>query len=432
MIQTRPELQRVALVEGCRTPFLRAGTDFADSSTYDRARAAVASLLHRAPLDPGLVDLLVMGRVVPDPQTTNLGREVVFGTDLPDRCAAHTLTLACVSSLQSTLDVVRAIQTGDARAGIAAGVETLSDAPLRLRRPLRKRLIASQKARGLRDYLGLLRGLRPRDLAPEPLAIAERSTGETMGQNGERLAARLGIGRAEQDRFACESHHRAARAAEEGLLEAQIEPVFVPPRYQPVRSDNGVRGDTSLEKLAALRPSFRRHVGTITAGNASFLSDGAAALLLLGEGAADESGCEPLAFVRSTAVVGLEPYEELLLGPALALPRALERAGLELEDCGVVELHEAFAAQVLAVLAVLEDPDFCRERLARPRPVGPIDPARLNAWGGSLSIGHPFGATGARLVLNCAHRMRHEGARYGVLSACAGGAVGIAMVLERP
>ncbi|MFH1176311.1 MAG: acetyl-CoA C-acyltransferase, partial [Acidobacteriota bacterium] len=293
-------------------------------------------------------------------------------------------------------------------------------------------LIAAQKTRGLLGRLRLFGSLKLSDLLPEAPAIAEFSTGETMGQNGERLAKRLGISREEQDEFAMTSHHRAARAAADGLLARQIVPLFLPPRYAPIAADNGIREDTTREKLARLRPAFDRRFGTLTAGNSSFLTDGAAAVLLMTEVKAERYGLEPLAVVRSSAVTGQDPLEELLLGPAFATPRALDCAGLSLEEIDVVELHEAFAAQVLGVLKVMEDEKFCRERLGRDGALGRIDRARLNAWGGSLSVGHPFGATGARLVANCCHRMRHEGGRYGLVSACAGGAIGIAMVLERP
>lgn len=423
--------ERVFLVEGCRTPFLRSGTDFIDMTACDLGRAAVAGLLHRTRVDPALVDLLVLGTVIQEPRTTNLAREVGLGSGLPDSCPAYTVTVACVSSLQAALDGVRAIQCGDADVVIAAGAETMSDAPIRFRRPVRKSLIAAQKARSTWAKLKLFGSLKLSDWLPDPPAIAEFTTGESMGQNGERLAKRLGITREAQDAFAAASHQRAAQAAAQGLLARQIVPVTVPGRYSRVASDNGVRGDTSEEKLARLQPAFDRRFGTITAGNASFLSDGAAAVLLMSERKVSELGLEPLAAVVSSAVVALDPLEELLVGPALAIPRALALAGLSLEEVEVVELHEAFAAQVLAVLQLLEDVEFGRQRLGRSAAVGRIDRTRLNAWGGSLSVGHPFGATGARLLTTCGHRLQHERARYGVVAACAAGAIGIAMVLER-
>lgn len=426
-----PSSRRVVVIDGCRTPFCRSGTDFTELRSYDLGRLAVSGLLHRTRVDPAAVDLLVMGTVIADPATSNLGREVVLGTQLPSSCPAHTCTVACVSSLQSFLDCARAIATGAAEVAIAAGAETLSDAPIRYRRSVRKRLIAAQKARGAAGYLKLLKGLGLKDLLPEPVALAEFSTGEVMGENGERLAKRLGISRAAQDEYALVSHHRAAAATADGRLARQIVPVYPPPRHRAVTADNGVRGDSSLDKLATLKPAFDRRFGTITAGNSSYLTDGGAAVLLASEEAAARLGLAPIAALKGAAVAALDPLEELLLGPALTLPGALADAGLALDDVEVVELHEAFAAQVLAVLQVLQDERFCRDRLGRDRALGAIDRGRLNAWGGSLSVGHPFGATGARLITTCCHRLQAEQARYGLVAACAAGAIGIGMVFER-
>jgi acetyl-CoA acetyltransferase family protein len=422
---------RVMVVDGCRTPFCRSGTDFRDLSTYDLGRMAVSGLLHQTRIPPTEVELLVMGTVIADPATSNLGREVVLGTHLPVSCPAHTVSVACVSSLQAVLDCARAIQTGAVSVAIAAGAETLSDAPIRFRKPVRKRLIASQRSRGIRDYLALLRGLRPSDLLPEPLALAEFSTGETMGGNCERLAKRLGITREAQDAYALESHRRAHRAASEGLLDRQIVPAWLDNGRPPVvRSDNGIRGDSTMEKLSKLRPAFDRRFGTVTAGNSSFLTDGAAAILLVSEEAAIRLGLTPIAELTASAIAALDPQEELLLGPAITLPQVLQTADLDIDEVEVVELHEAFAAQVVAVLHLLDDPVWCRERLGLDLPVGKIDPRRINAWGGSLSLGHPFGATGARLVANCAHRLQAEKAKHGVVAACAAGGIGIGIVLE--
>jgi acetyl-CoA acyltransferase len=423
---------RVVVIEGCRTPFCRSGTAFTDLTSYDLGRMAVSGLLHRTRIDPEEVELLVMGTVVADPQTSNLGREVVLGSQLSRSCPAYTVTMACVSSLQSFVDCARAIQCGAADVAIAAGADTLSDVPIRFRRPVRKRLIASQKARSFADYLGLLRGLKPSDLLPDPMAIAEFSTGETMGQSCERLAKRVGIGRQDQDEYALASHQRAAQAGDRGWLARQIVPARVPPRCQPVNTDNGVRGDSTLVKLGKLRPAFDRRNGSVTAGNSSFLTDGAAAVLLMSEAAATRLGLEPIAVLKSISVAALDPLEELLLGPAVTVPRALESAGVKLEEVETIELHEAFAAQVLAVLKVLGESSFCKQQLGLDRPFGTIDRERLNAWGGSLSVGHPFGATGARLITTCCHRMKAEKSRYGLVAACAAGALGIGLVLERP
>jgi acetyl-CoA acetyltransferase family protein len=422
---------RVVVIDGCRTPFLRSGTDFFDVSGHELGRMAVAGLLHRTGIDPAAVDLLVMGAVLQDPSATNVAREVALSSGLPSSCAAYTVTMACISSLQSFVDAARAVSSGAAHVAIAGGLDTLSDAPIRFRRAVRRRLIAAQRSRGIAGTLRLLSGLRPADLLPDAPAIAELSTGETMGQTCERLAKRYGVARSAQDEYALTSHRRAADATARGLLRRQIATAWPPPRFAPVATDNGIRGDTTLERLAALTPAFDRRFGTVTAGNSSFLTDGGAAVLLASEEKARELGLEPLAVVRSMTLSAMDPREELLLGPAFAAPKALDEAGWRLEDVDVVELHEAFAAQVLAVLQVMEDGRFCRERLGRDGPVGRIDRARLNAWGGSLSVGHPFGATGARLITTCCHRLAHENARTGLVSACAGGALGIAIALER-
>ena len=431
MAAKRLQGRRVAIVDGCRTPFLRSLTDYTDLMSYDLGTMAVSALLARTRLDPKQIDRLILGTVIADVKTSNVAREVALAAGLPLSCPAYTVTAACTSSNVAIASAVEAIAAGTADIIIAGGTETSSDVPIRFSRNIRKRLLASQKAKGLGGMLGLARGLKLKDLAPDLPAIAEFSTGLTMGDNAERLAKSLDIGRDAQDKFAMASHHRAAKAAADGLLADQVVPVSVPPRFTPVASDNGVRSDTSLDKLSKLNPVFDRKFGTVTAGNSSFLTDGAAAVLLMSEDKAAELGVEPLAFVSSAAMVALDPVEELLLGPALAIPAALEQAGINLTDAAVFEIHEAFAAPVLAVTKLLADPKWCRDRLGREEAVGAIDPAQLNAWGGSLSIGHPFGATGARLVTTAARRLKHEKARYGVVSACAAGALGHAMVLER-
>ncbi|MEW6757257.1 MAG: acetyl-CoA C-acyltransferase [Acidobacteriota bacterium] len=423
--------RRVVVVDGCRTPFLRSGTDFLDLSAYDLGRAAVAGLLHRNPIDPKQVDALVMGTVISDPDTSNVAREVGLASGLPSSCPAYTLTVACVSANLAFVNAAHFIASGMADVVIAGGTETLSDAPIRLSRPMRKRLMGAQRVKG---PLGLLRhfaGAKLRDLKPAVPAIADFSTGLSMGQNGERLAKRLGVTRADQDAYALSSHLRAAKARQEGRLGRQIVPVLVPGRFRIVREDNGIRGDSTPEKMGSLKPAFDRSFGSLTAANSSYLTDGASAVLLMSEEKARELKVRPLASLVSYGFTAMDPLDELLLGPAFAIPQALDGAGLTLDQMGVVEIHEAFAAQMVANLKLLESDSFARERLGRDRAVGRVDPERLNAWGGSLSIGHPFGATGGRLVTTCVQRMQEEGARYGLVAACAAGAVGNALVFER-
>lgn len=422
---------RVVLVDGCRTPFLRSQTEFTDLPSYQLGAMAIAGLLHRTRLDPKQIDRLIMGTVVAEPRTSNLAREVALAVGLPQSLPAHTVTAACTSSNVAIASAVEAIAAGTAEVVIAGGAETLSDVPIRFSRALRKRLIASQKARGPADYLKLLAGLSMRDLAPDMPAIAEFSTGHTMGESAERLAKRVGVSREDQDAYALSSHRRAAAATERGYLAAQMTPALVPPRFVPLRADNGIRGDSTPEKLASLPPVFDRRFGTVSAGNSSFLTDGAAAVLLMSEKKARELGYTPLAVIESLAMAATDPREELLMGPAYAIPKALDAAGITLDQIGVFELHEAFAAQMVANLRLLADPGFAREKLGRDRAVGEIPPESLNAWGGSLSIGHPFGATGARLLLTAAQRMKAEDAEWGLISACAAGALGHAMTIRR-
>lgn len=409
----------VWVVDGARTPFLRSGTGFADLMSYELGSRAVAGLMIRADLDPERIDRLVMGTVIQEPRTSNLAREIGLAAGLPQHVPAYTVTAACTSANVAIQTAMEAIAIGTADVVLAGGAETLSDVPIRFSKPVRQRLIASQKARGPADYAKLLAGLKPADIMPDTPAIAEFSTGLTMGENAERLAKRYQITREAQDQYALASHQRAARAIEMGLLADQIVPTPTPPDFVPQAADNGVRGDSTLEKLASLSPVYDKKFGTVTAGNASFLTDGAAVCLLMSEDALKAQGREPLARIVASVAVALDPVEELLLGPAFAIPQLLEAAGITLQDVGVIELHEAFASQMLANLQVLE------------AKCGPLDREKLNAWGGSLAIGHPFGATGARLVTTAARRMKAENARWGLVAACAAGALGHAMLLER-
>jgi len=421
----------VVVVGGSRTPFLRSGTGYADLMAYELGAMALTGLLQRTGVDPGVVDRVLLGTVLGEPRTTNLAREAALAAGLPPSCPAFTVTAACASSNVAFQSGAEAIACGAADVVIAGGAETLSDVPIRFGRAVRKRLIQSQKARGVLDYVKLLQGLSLKDLAPDTPAIAEFSTGLTMGQSAERLAKRLGLAREEQDRWAMKSHRKAATATEAGLYRGQVVPARVPPSFAPIEADNGVRGDTTLEKLSSLAPAFDRSFGTVTAGNSSFLTDGAAACLLMSAEKADELGVKPLARVVSTSFVAMDPLEELLLGPVASVPEALDAAGVPAGEVGVWEVHEAFSAPVLAFLKLLADRAYCRERLGRKDAVGRIDPKKVNAWGGSLALGHPFGATGARLVTTCVERMEREGASLGVVTTCAAGALGHAMVLAR-
>jgi len=423
--------RRVAVIAGCRTPFARSGTALRDLSAVDLGKACVRELLERSEVDPAAIGAVVMGQVIPSVHAPNLAREVGLGAGLPKEVPAHTVNRACASASQAIADVAAEIRLGNLEAGIAGGAESLSNVPIPLSRRLARTLVEAQRAKSFGARLSTLARLRPRDLVPDWPAVAEPSTGLTMGQSAEKMAKENGITREEQDRIALASHRNGWAATEDGRLPYETCPVFVPPRYEAVSGDNLLRRDTSLEALAALPPAFDKKNGSVTAGNSSALTDGAAAVLLMSEEKARAEGREPLAFVRSWAVAAVDPGGQLLMGPGIAVPKALERAGVELSDIDLIEMHEAFAAQVASNIQALESETWAREKLGRTRPVGTVDRARLNVCGGSIALGHPFGATGARLVTTLANEMMRRSARLGLVSVCAQGGMGFAMVLER-
>ena len=423
---------RVAIVAGCRTPFAKAGTVYRDLTALDLAKACVRELLERTEVDPSGIGYVVMGQVIPSVKAPNLGREVVLSTGLPKSSPAHTVNRACASANEAIAEVATAIQAGQAEAGIAGGAESLSDAPILHSKRMAQVLMEASKARSLGGRLKAFSKVRLRDLVPETPAIAEPSTGLTMGQSAEKMAKENGISREEQDRIAFLSHVNGAAATEDGRLPAETCTVLVPPRYEvAVSADNLLRKDTSMEALAALPPVFDRKFGTVTAGNASPLTDGAAAVLLMSEAKAKSEGYEPLAYVRSWAVAAVDPGGQLLMGPALAIPQALERASLQLSDMDLIDMHEAFAAQVASNIQALESETWAREKLGRSRALGKVDRDRLNVCGGSIALGHPFGATGARITTTLANELARRNGKFGLLSVCAQGGLGFAMVLER-
>ena len=423
---------RVAIVAGCRTPFAKSGTVYRDLTALDLAKACVRELLERTEVDPSGIGYVVMGQVIPSVKAPNLGREVVLSTGLPKASPAHTVNRACASANEAIAEVATAILAGQAEAGIAGGAESLSDAPILHSKKMAQVLVEASKARSLGGRLKAFSKVRLRDLVPETPAIAEPSTGLTMGQSAEKMAKENGITREEQDRIAFLSHKNGAAATEDGRLPAEMCTVLVPPRYEvAVSADNLLRKDTSMEALAALPPVFDRKYGTVTAGNASPLTDGAAAVLLMSEEKAKSEGYEPLAYVRSWAVAAVDPGGQLLMGPALAIPQALERASLQLSDMDLIDMHEAFAAQVASNIQALESETWAREKLGRSRALGKVDRERLNVCGGSIALGHPFGATGARITTTLANELARRKGKFGLLSVCAQGGLGFAMVLER-
>lgn len=423
--------RRAVVVGGVRTPFLKAFTGFTRMDTIALGDAAVGALLDRFSVPRRDIDSIVWGGVILPGTAPNVAREIALDLDLPRSVEGMTVTRACASGLQAVTLAAAAIERGDADVVIAGGSDSTSNAELKLPQKVVHAfapLALSGKASPM-DYLAALSQLMPiTDVLPRAPRIAERTTGEVMGEAAERMARRNGVTREEQDELALRSHLRAAAAIESGRFDSEVTPVETPDG-QWIHTDGLVRGDTSLEKLAKLRPVFAED-GTVTAGNASPLTDGAAAVLLMNEEKARALGYEPLAAFKSWAYVGVDPADQLLMGPALAMPAALDRAGMKLSDADLVDMHEAFAAQVLSVLRMLGSRAFARERLGRDRAVGEVDPDRFNVHGGSVAIGHPFGATGARMVTTVANELKLSGKETALLGICAAGGLGAGAVLE--
>ena len=422
--------RRVAIVAGIRTPFARAGTVLRSLSAIELGRLCVAELVQRSGLDRNDVDLLVFGTVVPSVQAPNIAREVSLIPHLAKGVQAFTVSRACASANQAITDAADQILLGHADCAIAGGAESLSNVPILHSRGFADALVAASRAKSLGARVQALAKLRPRDLVPITPAIAEPTTGETMGESAEKMAKLNNVPREEQDQFALRSHRLAHAGTHDGRLTAEIMPVWPPPRFEPVSADNGIREDSTIEKLRELRPVFDRRYGTVTAGNSSPLTDGAAAVILMSEEKARALGIEPLAYIRSYAYAALDPAEQLLMAPVLAAPVALARAGLSLGDIDLVEMHEAFASQVLSNLRGL-DSDAWAARAGVRQPVGEVDRARLNVMGGSIAIGHPFGATGARITTTLCNELARRGGQFGLMTVCAAGGMGFAMVVER-
>jgi acetyl-CoA acyltransferase len=422
---------KTAIIAGCRTPFARSGTVFADLSAIELGKVAVRDALARSGLKGDRVDQFVYGTVVHDPKAPNIAREVGLAV-LPKTVPAVTVSRACTSANQAITDAAQLIELGHAEIVMAGGSESLSHVPITVSDKLSKTLVTASKGKTLGQRISPFMGVRPKDLIPVQPAIAEPTTGETMGESAERMAKENGISRADQDDWALRSHRLAAAGTQDGRLTAEIAPVYVPPDFEKVVvKDNGIRTDTTPEKLEMLRPVFDRKHGSVTAGNSSPLTDGASAVLLMRDDVAIAEGLEPLGYVRSWAWTALDPAGQLLQGPAYAAPIALERAGLTMRDIGLMEMHEAFAAQVLSNLQALSSRKFAEKELGRSEAVGHPDIDRINVMGGSLSIGHPFGATGGRLTVTILNEMARRDVEYGLITVCAAGGMGFAMVVER-
>ena len=422
--------RRVAIVAGLRTPFARAGTVLKAMSAIDLGRAVVAELIQRTGVDSTDVDLLVFGTVVPSVLAPNIAREVSLIPHLPKGVQSWTVSRACASANQAITDAADQILLGHADCAIAGGAESLSTVPVLHSRGFADALVAASRAKSFGARASAVTRIRPRDLMPITPAIAEPTTGETMGESAEKMAKINHIAREDQDQFALRSHRLAHAGTADGRLASEIMAMWPPPKFDPLVIDNGIREDTTIEKLRELKPVFDRRYGTVSAGNSSPLTDGAAAVLLMSDEKVKALGITPIAWIRSYAYAALDPGEQLLMAPVLAAPVALHRAGLSLQDIDLVEMHEAFAAQVLSNLRGLDSPEWA-ERAGFRQPVGEVDRARLNVMGGSIALGHPFGATGARITTTLANELVRRGGQFGLMTVCAAGGLGFAMVIER-
>jgi len=423
--QTRPN---IVLVDGVRTPFLTAFSSYKNMMPHDLGKEALLGLLKKTGIPAEQIEYLIMGSVIQEVKTANIARESMLAGGFPSSTPAHTVTMACISSNQAITSCMGLIHSGACDITVAGGVEFMSDVPIRLNRDLRKKLLTLNRAKSAGQRMSILSSIRPRHLTPELPAIAEFSTGESMGQSADRLASAFQVSRQEQDEFALRSHQLALKAQKDGHLDDVIS--FKVPGGDFVSQDNGIK-DSTYEKMAKLKAAFIKPHGTITAANASFLTDGASACLLMTEEKALAHGYKPKAYLRDFVYASQDPKDQLLLGPTYSTGKLLDKTGLKLSDIDVLEVHEAFAGQVLANMKAMDSDSFAKDNMKRKEKVGSIDVSKLNTWGGSLSIGHPFGATGVRLVTTAANRLIKEDKRYGLVTACAAGGLGHAMLVER-
>ncbi|MEZ4273464.1 MAG: acetyl-CoA C-acyltransferase FadI [Myxococcota bacterium] len=424
--------RRVAIVDGLRTPFVKAGTYYRNLSALELACTVVTELLQRSELDVALLDLLVFGQVVPNPAASNIAREIVLGCAMPPQVDAYSVSRACATSTQALVDATRVILMGEADVAICGGSDSLSRPPMTYSDGFVDVLMAAQKAKTPLGKAKAFFELAPKDLIPKAPALRELSTGLSMGESAEKMAKDNGISRAAQDAFALSSQHKAAMAWEQGVFQDEVMSLPLPPDFaQTLHKDTLIRPDTTLEKLHRLRPVFDERYGSVTAGNSSPLTDGASAVLLMEERLARELGYEPLAFVRAWGFTALDPTWQLLMGPAFATAMALERADTTLEKLDFIDMHEAFAAQILSNLQAFSSKAFAKKHLGRTTALGDIDPEKFNVYGGSIALGHPFAATGTRQALTMAHALKRQDSGTALVTQCAAGGLGAALILER-
>jgi len=419
---------RVAVIAGARTPFLRIATDFSTVPARDLSSYLTAELIERADIDKNLIEKLVFGQVVMAPSAPNIAREIVMGANLPVTTDAYSVSRACASSYQSAADIAMNIQAGVIDAGLAGGCDVMSQPAISFNKKMTEAMVRSTYNKG--SKLKAFKGIKFKDIFPSQPAIKEPSSELTMGQAAEKMAKENGISREDQDEFAHRSHQNAAKAWEEGWFDEQVIDVILEPDYKPVSKDNLFRANSDLSKYPKLKPVFDREYGSVTAANSSPLTDGASAVILMNEARAKELGYTPLGYIKSYAFAAIDPNWQMLMGPSFATPKALDIAGLKLSDLDLIDMHEAFAAQVLSNTQAFASNEFAKQRLNRSEAIGEIDFDKFNVSGSSISIGHPFAATGTRQLTQMLYDLKRTGGQHGLITACAAGGLGAAMILE--
>ena len=422
-------VRRVAVLGGSRIPFARSNTVYSHKSNQDMLTAAFRGVVDKFQLHGETIGDVVAGAVLKHSRDFNLTRESALSSGLSPSTPAFDIQQACGTGLEAAILVANKIALGQIDAGIAGGVDTTSDAPIGVSEGLRKILLDLNRAKTGGQRAKLIAKIRPKHLLPNLPGVAEPRTKMSMGDHCEVMAKQWKIAREDQDQLAFESHDKAAKAWNDGFYDDLVVP------FAKAERDNNMRPDTSVEKLAKLRPAYDKENGTLTAGNSTPLTDGASAVLLASEDWAKAKGLKPLAYITfvETAAVNFvgDDAEGLLMAPAYAVPKMLAKAGLSLQDFDFYEIHEAFAAQVLCTLKAWEDPKFCKDKLGLDKPLGSIDRSKLNVKGGSVAMGHPFAATGGRILGTLAKIIDENGGGRGLISVCAAGGLGVTAILEK-
>lgn len=421
---------RIAIVAGLRTPFAKMATYFHGVPAVDLGKMVVNEMMIRNDIDPAWVEQVVYGQVVQMPEAPNIAREVVLGTGMNVQTDAYSVSRACATSFQSTVNIAESMLVGNIDVGIAGGADSTSVSPVGVSKNLARALVDVQKAKTLGQKISIFRKLGVKDLLPVPPAVAEYSTGLSMGQTAEQMAKSHNIARADQDALAHRSHSLAAKNWEEGNLAGEVMTAYAEPYKDTLARDNNIRFDSKLESYAKLRPVFDKKYGTVTAATATPLTDGASAVVMMTESRAKSLGYKPLGYLKSYAFSAIDVWEDMLMGPSYATPIALERAGMNLSDLTLIEMHEAFAAQTLANIKMFASDKFAKEKLGRSKATGEIDMAKFNVMGSSLAYGHPFAATGTRMITQMLNELNRRGGGTGLLTACAAGGLGAAMIVE--